>query len=70
MCIAPPGTCPAPTSAACGEADFCTAEYDLAKGARDHARRLLQSAVDGCPAAAPEATFAHAELVRTTSAGQ
>jgi tetratricopeptide (TPR) repeat protein len=51
------------------EADFYTAEYDLAKGARDEARRLLQSAVDGCPAAAPEATFAKAELKRVTSAG-
>jgi tetratricopeptide (TPR) repeat protein len=46
------------------EADFYTAEYDLAKGARDDARRLLQSAVEGCPAGAPEATFAKAALQR------
>jgi len=45
-------------------ADFYTAEYVLAKGARDDARRLLQSAIDGCPTAAPEATFAKAELQR------
>jgi len=46
------------------EADFYTAEFGLAKGARDDARRLLQSAVAGCPTGAPEATFAKAELQR------
>ncbi len=46
------------------EADFYTAEFDLAKGAPDDARRLLQSAIDGCPRGAPEATFAKAELRR------
>jgi tetratricopeptide (TPR) repeat protein len=46
------------------EADFYTAEFDLAKGAGDEARRLLQSAVEGCPIGAPEATFAKAALQR------
>jgi tetratricopeptide (TPR) repeat protein len=46
------------------EADFYLAEYQLAKGAGGDARKLLQSAVDGCPAGVPEATFAKAELQR------
>lgn len=46
------------------EADFYAAELDLAKGTGDEAHKLLQAAVDGCPTAAPEATFAKAELQR------
>jgi tetratricopeptide (TPR) repeat protein len=46
------------------EADFYSAEFGLAKGARDDARRLLQSAIAGCPTGTPEATFAKAALQR------
>jgi tetratricopeptide (TPR) repeat protein len=46
------------------EVDFYAAEFDLAKGTRDDARRLLQAAIDGCPTGAAEATFAKAELRR------
>lgn len=46
------------------QADFYAGEYQLQKGAREEAARLLQSAIDGCPAAAPEATFARLEFAR------
>jgi tetratricopeptide (TPR) repeat protein len=45
-------------------ADFYLAQYHLQKGAADEARRLLQSAADGCPVWAPERSLARAELKR------
>ncbi len=46
------------------DADFYLGEYQLEKGAADEARRLFQSAADGCPASAREAAFARFELNR------
>ena len=48
-------------------ADFYLAEYQLLKGARADAVALLRSATAGCPAGAPEASFAKAELTRLTA---
>ncbi|MBV8835860.1 MAG: tetratricopeptide repeat protein [Alphaproteobacteria bacterium] len=48
-------------------ADFYVAEYQLLAGAHAEALALLRSAVADCPAGAPEATFAKAELARLTA---
>jgi lipoprotein NlpI len=52
------------------EADFYIAEYHLTKSAGEDARKLLQAAVAECPATAPEASFAKAELARLGSQAQ
>jgi tetratricopeptide (TPR) repeat protein len=49
------------------EADFYVAEYRLLKGETEEARKLLQSAVAGCPAWAATAALAKSELARLGS---
>ncbi len=49
------------------DVDFYLGVYALEKGATGQGRTLLQSAVDNCPASAPEAGFARSELKRITS---
>jgi hypothetical protein len=49
------------------DVDFYLGVYALEKGAAEEARKLLQAAADGCPASAPEATFAKSELERLGS---
>jgi len=48
------------------EANFYVAEFRLMKNDAAAARPLLQGAIDGCPAGAPEAGFARAELQRAS----
>jgi tetratricopeptide (TPR) repeat protein len=49
------------------EAEFFVAQYRLVRNDDAEARKLLQAALDDCPAGAPEAAFARAELQRVNA---